>query len=77
MCLKEPVDYEGSISNDTDNNVNREECNLENRDVEMTVECTSGNSDGITGLPKDILSDGSKDKMVLFWFLLVKSNIWQ
>ena len=64
--MKDQVNTDRSISNDSDISVNREECNLENRDVEMTVECNSGNSNGISGLPKDTLSDGSKDTMVLF-----------
>ena len=63
--MKDQVNTDRSISNDSDINVNREECNLEDRDVEMIVECTSGNSNRISGLPKDTLSDGSKDTMVL------------
>ena len=60
--MKDQVNSDRSISNDSDISVNREECNLENRDVEMTVECTSG-------LPKDTLSDGSKYTKVIFGFL--------
>ena len=32
----------------------------------MRAEYTSGNSNGITGLSEDTLSDGSKDRMVFF-----------
>ena len=67
MCIiKEQVNFEASISSNTDINVNKDDCDSANRGVDMTVEYASGDSNGISGLSEDTLSDGSKDKMVFF-----------
>ena len=66
MCIEEQVNSEGSISSDNDINVNKEEGASENRGGEVPMECASGNSNGISGLAEDTLSDGSKDRMVFF-----------
>ena len=49
---------------------------LKKRGVDMRAEYTSGNSNGITGLSEDTLSDGSKDRMVFFsFFFLPKRSL--
>ena len=60
------------MSSDTEIKVNNEECNLEERGVEMTVEC-SGSNNGISGLSEERLLNGSKNGMV-FFFLISKEG---
>ena len=73
MCIKEQGNSAGLISSDTDINGNRE-CDFEKRGVDMRAEYTSGNSNGITGLSEDTLSDGSKDRMVFFSFFFAQEE---
>ena len=47
---------------------------LKKRGVDMRAEYTSGNSNGITGLSEDTLSDGSKDRMVFFSFFFAQEE---
>ena len=56
------MNSEGSMSSDNDINTNKEDSALENRDKEIPMECASG-------IAEEALSDGSKDKMVFFWFI--------
>ena len=75
MCIKEQENSEGLISSDTDINGNRE-CDFEKRGVDMRAEYTSRNGNGITGLSEDILSDGSKDRMVFFSVFLGPRGVY-